>query len=291
MENQMIARRLTEYAHLLENDEDNLFRARAYRRAAETVSGLGEPIGDLLAREGRQGLESLPGIGSHLSFTIDHLVRTGKLRTVRGPGGHVDPRRLFSTLPGVGPFLARKIHEDLGLTTLEDLEMAAHDGRLARAGIGPKRLRGISDALACRLADERRPEPLGEPPAALLLAVDEEYLKRSDACRLPTLAPARFNPRHEPWLPLFQTRREGWRFRAMFSNTALAHRQGQTRDWVVVTFSDGVNRGQRTVVTETRGDLRGRRVVRGRENECRQHHRGISEPATAFASLPPQQGP
>ncbi len=272
MDNATIAQRLLNYANVLEADEDNLFRARAYRRAAETVLRLNEPVADLLAREGRRGLEALPGIGSHLSLTIDSLVRTGELRTVRGASGHVDPRRLFSTLPGIGPFLARTIHEDLGIRTLEDLEVATHDGRLARAGVGPKRLRGISDALAIRLARSRFPEPVrGEPQVAALLTIDQEYRDRADM-DLPTIAPRRFNPYNEPWLPLYQADREGWRLRAMFSNTALAHRLGQTRDWVVIAFNDGVNAGQRTVVTETRGDLRGRRVVRGRERECREHY-------------------
>ena len=92
------------------------------------------------------------------------------------------------------------------------------------------------------------------------------------------LAPRRFNPENEPWLPLYHTRRNGWRYRALYSNTALAHRLGQTRDWVVIYFDDGFSSGQRTVVTETRGDLRGRRVVRGREWECREHYQ-IHNPA------------
>jgi hypothetical protein len=269
MENQMIARRLMEYAQLLDADEDNLFRARAYRRAAEAVLGLSEPMEDLLAREGRRGLEMLPGIGSHLSFAIDQLVRTGQLRTVRGPEGAADPRRLFRSLPGVGPFLARKMYEDLGLSSLEDLQVAAQDGRLARAGIGPKRLRGISDAVAGRLARERpRPPVRGEPPVEALLAVDEEFRERAGAIAAGcggTLAKRSLRS----LLPFYQTERGGWRYRAVHSNTALAHRLGKARDWVVVFFNNGVEGGQRTIVTETRGELQGRRVVRGREAECR----------------------
>ncbi len=70
--------------------------------------------------------------------------------------------------------------------------------------------------------------------------------------------------------------------RALFSNTALAHRLERTRDWVVIFFEKGDVRGQRTVVTEPRGDLAGRRVVRGRENECRVYYEAgpvTSEPA------------
>jgi hypothetical protein len=275
MDNRTIAQRLTEYASVLEVDEDNVYRARAYRRAAETMLALNEPAADLLNREGRAGLEALPGLGSHLSFTIDALVRTGELRTVRG-AGHADPRRILSSLPGIGSHLARTIHEQLGITTLEELEMAAHDGRLARIGVGPKRLRGLIDVLAARLARYRLPEPIhGEPPVAELLAIDEEYRTRADASRLPTVAPRRFNPEHEPWLPLYQTDRGGWRYRALYSNTALAHRLGQTQDWVVVSFHDGINSGQRTVVTETRGELRGRRVVRGRERDCLSYYQSL----------------
>src|SRR5262249_55891173 len=107
--------------------------------------------------------------------------------------------------------------------------------------------------------------------------VDQDYRDQAETNLLPTIAPRRFNPDSEPWLPLYQTTRGGWRYRALFSKSALAHRLGQTRDWVVIYFGDGYSTGQRTVVTETRGDLRGRRVVRGREQECREHYRSLHE--------------
>ena len=66
----------------------------------------------------------------------------------------------------------------------------------------------------------------------------------------------------------------GWHFTAMYSNTARAHALKRTHDWVVVYFYDEHHReGQATVVTETRGPLTGRRVVRGRELECREYYR------------------
>ena len=111
-----------------------------------------------------------------------------------------------------------------------------------------------------------------EPDVAELLAVDQEYRERAEAMNLPTIAPRRFNPAQEPWLPILRTRRDRWRYRALFSNTALAHRLGRTHDWVVMYFDDGTSSGQRTVVTEARGDLRDRRVVRGREQECRTYY-------------------
>jgi hypothetical protein len=273
MDNATIARRLNDYATFLEGEESNLYRVRAYRRAAATVLEQDRPLEDVVNEKGRAGLEELPGIGSSLAYTIEGLVRTGEFRALRPDSGHVDPERLLTSLPGIGPQLARTLHDQFGITTLEEVERAAHDGRLSEAGVGRKRLRGLIDALAGRLRRSRLPEPIeGEPSVAVLLAIDEDYRRRSEGDLLPRLTPRRFNPQHEPWLPLFIADRDGWRFRALYSNTALAHRLGKTSDWVVIAFHDGFCSGQRTVVTETRGDLRGRRVVRGRERECRAHY-------------------
>jgi DNA polymerase (family 10) len=274
MDNATIARKLNDYATYLEGEDTNVYRVRAYRRAAATVLAQERPLTDVLAEKGRAGLEELPGIGASLAYTIEGLIRTGIFRTLRPDEGHIDPERLLTSLPGVGRQLAHVLHEQLGITTLEELERAAHEGRLAQAGIGPKRLRGLIDALAGRLRRSRLPEPIqGEPSVAALLAIDEEYRRQADNDVLPLVTPRRFNPEHEPWLPLYVADRDGWRFRALFSNTALAHRLGKTRDWVVISFHDGFNSSQRTVVTETRGDLRGLRVVRGRERECRAYYR------------------
>jgi DNA polymerase (family 10) len=273
MDNHTIAQRLREYANYLESQEMNVYRVRAYRRAAETVLTLDRPLTEIVEREGRAGLEALEGIGPHLSFTLEGLVRIGEFRTLGSDGGRVDPERLLLSIPGVGPRLARQVHDELGISTLEGLEMAAHDGRLARIGVGSKRLRGIIDSLAGRLGASRRPEAVGrEPTVGDILAVDAEYRRRAEERLLPTQAPRRFNPDNRPWLPVYQTDRGDWFYRALFSNTALAHRLNTTHDWVVVYFDDGTTSGQRTVVTETRGDLRGRRVVRGRERECRDHY-------------------
>jgi hypothetical protein len=287
MDNRTIAEKLSAYAQYLEAREENLYRVQAYRRAAETVLRLDRPVADLVAEEGRDGLERLPGIGRHLSYTIEGLARTGELRTWGGEAGHIDSERLFGSLPGVGPQLARRIREGLGIETLEQLEQAAHDGRLGQLEVGPKRLRGIIDALAGRLQRRRLPERAPEEPTvAELLAVDEEYRTRAARGELPTLAPRRFNPNQEPWLPLLEVRRGRWRYRALFSNTATAHRLGQTHDWVVIYFYDGPAAGQRTVVTETRGDLRGRRVIRGRESECGEYYHPAGDGAVAAPRCP-----
>jgi hypothetical protein len=281
MDNRSIAKRLLEHADFLESQEANIYRVRAYRQAAQTVMSEQRPVAEIVASQGRKGLEALPGIGSHLSFAIDSLVRTGELRTISGDTGHIDPERLLTSLPGIGPLLARRIHDELGITSLEEMERAAYDGRLSQVEIGPKRLRGIMDALAGRLSRSRLPDPIrGEPRVAEILAVDTEYRRGAEENELPTLSPNRFNPHNEPWLPLLAVRRNGWNYRARYSNSALAHRLGRTQDWVLVSFDDGVVSGQRTVVTESQGKFRGQRVVRGRERECREHYHSETVKAT-----------
>jgi DNA polymerase (family 10) len=69
-----------------------------------------------------------------------------------------------------------------------------------------------------------------------------------------------------------RTRRGGWSFTLLFSNTVLAHKSGKTHDWVVIYYERGGEQHQCTVVTAARGKLQEHRVVRGRERECREHY-------------------
>ena len=105
----------------------------------------------------------------------------------------------------------------------------------------------------------------GERPSRdLLQKVDAEYLEKAAADELPRIAPGRFNPEREPWLPLLRTKREGWEMTALFSNTARAHREGKTGDWVVIYWKKGDVSGQNTVVTAESGPRKGERIVAGR---------------------------
>lgn len=268
------ARVLRECAELLRQQEANPFRVNAYTRAAQTLESLHEDAREILDREGLAGLTRLPFIGRGLAAAIDEIARTGGLLQLERLRGAAEPARLFRTIPGIGAELGRRIHEELDVDSLEALEVAAHDGRLETVeGIGSRRAEAIRASLASRLGRgpaRRRRSGATAPPVDLLLDVDREYRDKAAAGRLPTLAPRRFNPRHEAWLPVLHAERDGWHFTALFSNTAKAHELDRTRDWVVVYFYDGDHtEGQHTVVTETQGPLKGRRVVRGREAECR----------------------
>jgi DNA polymerase/3'-5' exonuclease PolX len=80
MGNREIANCLTEHAHQLEIQGASLFRIRAYRRAAETILGLSRPASSIYESYGRDGLKNLPGVGDHLSYTIEGLITTGEFR-------------------------------------------------------------------------------------------------------------------------------------------------------------------------------------------------------------------
>jgi len=279
-ENERIAQWLRQMAELLHAQQANPFRVGAYRRAADTVERLQVSVRDLLADRGRDGLDELPGIGRGIAAVIAEILLTGRWAQLDRLRGSLEPAALFQTVPGVGPELAERIHDALGVETLEALEVASHDGRLDSVpGVGPRRAAAIRAVLADILGRSglvRRTIPSDvahggpEPAAAVFLDVDREYRDKAQAGALPTIAPRRFNPAGESWLPVLHAHREPWHFTALYSNTARAHELGRTRDWVVIYFHDDdhVER-QRTVVTETRGPLQGRRVVRGREAECR----------------------
>jgi hypothetical protein len=127
------------------------------------------------------------------------------------------------------------------------------------------------DSLECRLGRIEKPAPPNkyrEASVPEILDVDCEYREKAGAGALPTIAPRRFNPTGEAWLPILHTERRRRRYTALFSNTARAHRMKRTRDWVVIYYHDGGGEGQYTVITSRQGPLAGKRIVRGREQAC-----------------------
>jgi hypothetical protein len=283
-----VAALLREMATLLEaQGEDNAFRIAAYRNAADTVAASRARVCEIFEREGLTGLDALPAIGPGIAAAIGEIVQTGCWGRLDRLRGIASPEALFRTIPGVGPRLALQLHEGLGVDTLEALEAAAHDGRLRRLrGLGARRVAAIRAALSQMLDRERalRRRPAAAPanhapPIEALLDVDREYRARAEKGTLPTIAPRRLNPDGKAWLPVLHTRRGEWAFTALYSNTARAHALGRVRDWVVLYVEDAAHREyQYTVVTASRGTLAGRRIVRGREDECRALPTRVSNP-------------
>lgn len=270
--NREVAEIFSEFAGLLKSQKGNPFRINAYLRAASTLEGLDEDVRDILREQGTAGLVRLPTIGSGLASSIEEIARTGRLSRLERLKGESDPVALFRSVPGVGEVLARRIHDTLHIDTLEALELAAYDGRLGSVpGVGARRLEAIEAGIASRLgrSGRFRRENRRAPAVDVILDVDSEYRRRLSSSELPKIAPRRFNPEGKAWLPVLHTERPPWHFTALYSNTALAHKLDRIDDWVVIYFYDDDHQeGQCTVVTETQGDWRGRRIVRGREHEC-----------------------
>jgi putative hydrolase len=271
-DNARVADLLRQAAALLAAQGANPFRVGAYRRAADTIAALPADVRTLFEREGRAGLDALPGIGPGLAGAIAEILASGRWSRLDRLRGEADPLHVLQTVPGIGEELSRRIHDELGVETLEALEVAAHDGRLERLpGVGARRASALRAVLAQMLGRRppSRPPSAAGPDVSTLLDVDREYREKAQAGTLPTIAPRRFNPTGEAWLPVLHAQRGPWHFTALYSNTAKAHELRRERDWVVLYFhgDDHVER-QHTVVTETRGPLEGRRVVRGREAEC-----------------------
>lgn len=287
--NAQIADILDRVADRLESQHANIYRIDAYRAGAAVVRRHPSSVQELALREGRDGLDVLPQIGSSLSSAIEEIAHTGRLRMLERLEGRLSPVELFKTVPGIGEELAERIHRELDVDTLEALEVAAHDGRLAQVeGFGPRRLEAVREILASMLARSARGRarrfealekagsaqtpPAGadeEPDIALLLKIDAEYRAKAEADELPRIAPLRNNPEGAAWLPIMHRYEDGWHFTALYSNTDRAHELGRVRDWVVIYFERDGDEGQCTVVTEYRGALAGQRVIRGREEEQR----------------------
>jgi DNA polymerase (family 10) len=280
--NQEIANTLEDIAALLEAKGANPFRTQAYRKAAATVRQADQSIAVLARREGDQALQDLPNIGQGLARSILEIAETGESSQLRDLRSEIDPTAVLAEIPGIGEALARRVVVQLEISSLEELEIAAHDGRLAQVeGFGEGRVKSVKLSLAGMLspAAQRRVrqavadgQAAERPSVGTLLAVDQEYLDKAAAGKLRTIAPKRFNPEGASWLPILKTTKGPWSFTALFSNTKRAHELGKTDDWVVIYFDRDGDEDQCTVVSETDGPLAGRRVVRGRELDCRRYY-------------------
>jgi DNA polymerase (family 10) len=179
MENIEIAAALDEMADLLEiKGGQNPFRIRAYRNAVLTVQDHATPLRALVEQEA--DLTELPAIGADMAGHITELVRTGRLTRLDELAAEI-PRSLvtLTRLPGVGPKRARKLWDELGVTTIDELEAAAKAGGVAElAGFGEKTQTKILAAIE-RYRKRQGRYRLNE--ADVLVAPLLEWLRRSGA--------------------------------------------------------------------------------------------------------------
>jgi putative hydrolase len=278
--NNGVAQNLRKIAALLKEQQANYFRCQAYLHAAQTIEHLPQDLRVLFEEQGIQGLIHLPTIGTGIAHLIYEHISTGRMSKLENLQGSSDPISLYQVIPTVGIELAQRIHDKLHVDTLEELESAVHTGQLNQIeGLGKKRQQAITDWLSNNFNERNKnlssyTTRFGEkkmgPSVSLLLKVDDQYRTKALAKKLPLIAPKRFNLEHKSWLPILHTTQENWHFTAIYSNTERAHKLDKIFDWVVIFFYDNQHQeGHHTVVTETHGNNTGKRVVRGREYECR----------------------
>lgn len=256
MTNAEIAKLLQGEAKTLAGKASALYRVRAYKQAAAWIAMYPRDLKTIYAEEGRAGLEKIPGVGSHLSYVLEGLLTTGAVRSVRAENAHHEPDRQTTSLPGIGPLTAARLRDEANIATVEQLAEALDRAEGNLPGLGPRRVAVLRETLAARQEPE---PPAQEPDLADLLAVDALF-RRERGDQEP------FHVRPLTWA------RGGYRYRADLDRSALAYRINRVGDRVTVAFTDGEHTGDRLIETETVGDLTGRRVVRGREAECRRYY-------------------
>jgi len=154
--NSEIAEIFEQLADLLEIREDNPFRIRAYRNAAQVIRGHGRSLSDLV-RSGAD-LTDLPGIGRDLAGKIETIVRTGRLPLLDEVRAKVPvPLVEMTRIEGLGPKRAKALYRALKIRSLEDLQRAARSGRIREVpGFGVKTEQLIGQRAARAATAEHR---------------------------------------------------------------------------------------------------------------------------------------
>ncbi|GFO58456.1 DNA polymerase/3'-5' exonuclease PolX [Geomonas silvestris] len=164
MKNREIARIFGEMADIMEIKEENPFKIRAYRRAALNLEGLSRDLAEFSHKE----LREIPGIGADLAARIEEYLATGNMELYEQMKQLV-PAGVFALMavPGLGPKTAKAIYQQLGVASLEELELAAVEHRLAGIrGIQEKTEENILKGIAAVKRGRER-QPLGRMlPAA-----------------------------------------------------------------------------------------------------------------------------
>lgn len=151
-----IAAIFSEIADLLEIEQANPFRIRAYRNAARVLAEFGRDLRGMVERG--EDLTDLPGIGEDLAVKIREIVTTGKCRMLDKLHAELPPAiGDLLHVQGLGPKRVRTLWHDLDIETLEQLARAARDGRIrALPGFGAKTEENILRAVEVHLSKAHR---------------------------------------------------------------------------------------------------------------------------------------
>src|SRR5262249_27936268 len=130
MDKDQLAQILVNIATLLELKGENPFKSRAYLNAARALEGMSEPLDKVLA-ENR--LSEVRGIGESIQKKITELISTGRLEYYEELKSATPPGLvLMLEIPGLGPKKIKAVHDELGLETIEQLEAACREGKVAK---------------------------------------------------------------------------------------------------------------------------------------------------------------
>jgi len=175
--NSEIAAMFDHVADLLEVQDANPFRVRAYRNAADTIRDQSRSVASMV--EEGEDLSELPDIGEDLAGKIGEMVRTGNLSLLDELSEDVPEAIVEATrIPGIGPKRARALFEALDLGSIDDLKTAAKAGRIADIeGFGEKTEARIREELEKGDITERRfrldvAEDFAEPLVAWIREID-----------------------------------------------------------------------------------------------------------------------
>jgi DNA polymerase (family 10) len=150
MNNEAIARRFYRLAALMEVRDDDPFRWRSYRNAAEAIEVWPTPLKEIAEKDGVTGLQEIPGVGKAIAGKVIDLLTKGTFDawerlTAETPETVLD----LMEVPGIGPKTAALLHKRFKVSTLDDMKAFVASGGLDMVdGIGPKTAEKIKEALS-----------------------------------------------------------------------------------------------------------------------------------------------
>lgn len=149
MDNEAIARRFHRFAALMELRDDDPFRWRSYRNAAEAIEVWPTPLKSIAEQEGIAGLQTIPGVGKAIAGKVIELLSRGSFDawdrlTAETPESVLD----LMEIPGIGPKTAALLHQRFKVSSLAELKTFVDGGGLDMVdGIGLKTAERIKEAL------------------------------------------------------------------------------------------------------------------------------------------------
>ena len=158
IDNVHVANLFTRIAEMLEFKDENPFKMRSYRMAAEAIGEMQTQVADIAARGGAAELQKIPGIGKSISGQIIEILDTGRSAYFEElskdiPASVLDLRRVS----GIGLKTAQLLYRDFGIKSLQDLKVLAEGGGLISVpGLGEKSIDRIKRSLA-HLGEEQKP--------------------------------------------------------------------------------------------------------------------------------------